>query len=462
MATRLTDAALKRTRVKKGERVELWDSKVDGLHARVSVARGVRKVRWYLRYRVPGVQEGQTRRRRLKLGEYPAVPLADDGDTKGARTLAREALAELAAGVDPRQKREVALREAARARVEAEGATFEALAGDYLGAMRASERHVAETKRQLEKDVYPVIGDSPAGEVDAADVDAVLAAILDRGSETMANRTRSLLVSIFKWAQRHRRWQHLVGANPAEQTERPAKEHPRDRVLSDAEVKRLWLAAEPAEDGEVDLSAGVLSPIVSAAFRLRMLTGQRWTEISSARWEDVSTETVAVNGREVEAVLWTIPRERTKTERNAHVVPLSPQAVEVLEALRPLTEDTGWLFPGRRQGREREGGRVESHVARCSQSFRAWSKRAGMNGKDFIGKDLRRTVATGMARLGVDSDTVAAVLNHAPQTVTQRVYERYDRLSEKRSALAKWGRHVDRLVTGEGAEVVAIHGGKHA
>ncbi len=144
--------------------------------------------------------------------------------------------------------------------------------------------------------------------------------------------------------------------------------------------------------------------------------------------------------------LWTIPRAATKTRRSLHVVPLSSQAVAVLEALRPLTGETGWLFPGRSGG----------HLGRVNRSFRAWVKRAAV--EDFIGKDIRRSVVTGLSRLGVDLEVRAAVANHTIRGVTKSVYDRYGFLPQKRAALDKWGRHVERLVTGETAKVVPIGG----
>lgn len=447
MKTILSEDRVERLSGKVGVKRDVWDATVRGLHVRVTKSSsGLVTKTWRLDYTYAG------KRTIWSLGPWPKLSVEE------AQEKARQAHQMIRDGFDPRAEAERERRERERAAERAGELTFDALAKDYIQRQRdRGIESVNEIERQLEKDVLPSIGSVPAAEVTFEDVDRILAPIVKRGSKIMANRVRALLYSVFRWGLRDRVWQHVLDRNPVEATERPmTTERPRDRVLEDDEVKRLWIAAEPPEDGKVILKSGKLDPIVSAAFRLRLLTGQRWTEIATARWEDIRQETVEVNGRTEKVWTWTIPREKTKTRRNAHVVPLSSQALAVLDTLRPITESTGSIFPGRRRGREREGGEQVTHLGRVNRSFRAWSKAAGV--EDFIGKDIRRTVITGLSRLGVDLEVRQAVANHRPAGVTKQVYDRYDQLAEKLVALQKWGRHVERLVTGELAKVVAIGG----
>lgn len=437
MRTTLSDDRVKRLAGQTGAKRDVWerDTKVAGLHVRVTKAKnGAVSKRWRFLYTVGG------KRKVWSLGAWPEL----DTDTAKERARAyRQAVIE---GRDPKLEHEAKIAARQAKRLQVERRTLVSLAAAHVRYQRRKglePTSIREEIRQLRREVFPVVEKStPAAEVTPEQIDAVVARIVRRGSKVMADRVRSTLLSVYKWGRRDRVWRHVLPTNPVEAVERPLKKNerrPRERVLTDNEVRALWLAAEPAEGGKADLPAGILHPVIGAAFRLRLLTGQRWTEITKSRWEDVRQE--VVGDKTVWA--WTIPREHTKSRERTHVVPLSPHALAVLEAARPLTEESGWIFPALRG---------DGHLGTVNRSFRVWSKRAGV--EDFIGKDVRRTVITGMSRLGVGLEVREAVANHASRGVTKRVYDRYDLLAEKRAALEKWGRHVETLVTGETAKVV--------
>ena len=135
-----------------------------------------------------------------------------------------------------------------------------------------------------------------------------------------ANRLFQLVRAAFRWAVR----EGFLESSPADGLMRPRPERSRERFLSDGEIKALWSGLE------------TLSPVVAAAIRTLLLTGQRRTETLRMRWVDVNL---------AEGV-WTIPGEFRKGGRT-HVVPLSPLVVEMLEALRPSTGAAQWVFAGR-------------------------------------------------------------------------------------------------------------------
>lgn len=414
---------------------QVTDKRVPGLAVRI-LPSGVRT--WRFQYRSPELTvDGRKRLRSTSLGEFKPGR-ADHVGLAAARAGAGAMRKQIAEGVDP-------VEQLRRDRLEAErrrASTFGKLAEEFLTEYATGYRDGgAGAKSALENDVLPSWRDRPAEAITEDDV-ARLVRAKARTAPVAANRLRSLLSRVFSWAIEERM---LDAPNPVARVPKAVKEHPRERELSDDEIRALWLASEPGPHGLSDLANDVLAAPVAAAFRLRLLTGQRWTELVRARWENVTDERVEIGGRQQTVTIWTVPRDDTKTQLRTHVVPLSSQALGIIEALRPITERSGWMFPAYRG---------EGHMQSAASSFRAWKRRAGV--EDFIGKDIRRTVVSGMARLGVDYEVRSAVVNHVLPGMTEKAYNRYDKLREKLVALEKWGRHVERLVTDQVADVVRL------
>jgi len=195
--------------------------------------------------------------------------------------------------------------------------------------------------------------------------------------------------------------------------ERPAPERQRERVLDSDELRRLWRVL----DGEDTYTAAI--------FRLQMLTAQRGGEVRSIAWVDV----------DLDAGLWTIPAEKSKNGRS-HRVPLSPPAITILRAL-PRLKDSPWSFPSPRA----TTGRRET-IAKATARIRQAS------GVDFWPHDLRRSVASAMAAMGVSRLTVQKILNHIDRGITA-VYDRHSYLPEMAGALNAWAARLDAIVRGE-------------
>ncbi len=193
-------------------------------------------------------------------------------------------------------------------------------------------------------------------------------------------------------------------------------EKPRERVLAEEEIRTLW----PLFDR--------LQPAVSAAWRLVLLTAQRPGEALAMRWRDLE--------RDSRGWWWNLPAELTKTNR-AHRVPLSPQALAIIEALRPLTGTTEWVLASRADGKRL------TWLSHSSARLRAWS---GL--EHFTPHDLRRTAATWLGRSGVRPDTIDQLLNHAAGRIT-RTYNRAGYDTEKRQAVVLLGGLVEGALAGE-------------
>lgn len=178
--------------------------------------------------------------------------------------------------------------------------------------------------------------------------------------------------------------------------------------------------------------------VVAGAVKLLLLLGIRRSETLNMRWSDVDER----------AQTWTVPGMFRKGGRT-HVVPLPPLALSILKDLRPISGEAPWVFVGKR------GASLASNPARWTEFVR---KAAGL---DFTLHDLRRTCATGCARLGASESTVSRILGHkaiAGTIAVSGIYDRFDRLPEIRSALVAWASYVEALVTGEEkrGEIVAF------
>jgi integrase len=351
---------------------------------------------WFFRYRF-----GKTQRR-VNLGRHPALTLV------AARRAAERLAAEIALGKDPAAERQAA-------RVEAEN-TFEVLAAQYLEARKPHWRPTSygDIARHLNKYARPLHG-SPITSVSQRSIANLLNAIAKESGDTTANRVRASLSALFGWTMRE--GIRLPEGNVAAYTNK-REEKSRERVLTNAELKAIWAAC----DGE----RSDFGPVV----RLLLLTGQRRKEIGLLRWDEVHDEQII------------LPGSRTKNKRS-HVIPLSEPAKAIIAGLEA--------------GRTYVFGRDDTGFQGWGLAKRALDARLS-DVSEWTLHDLRRTVATRMAELGVQPHIIEAVLNHVSghKGGVAGIYNRatYDR--EKREALNLWAEHVTALVEGRKAVVVPM------
>jgi integrase len=386
----LTDRNVMSLAPKPGEaRAEFWDLALPSFGLRITRPtgknkRGIRS--FFVMYRNPA-----GRRRRLTIGSYPAFSLAQ------AREKAREKLRYISESIDPQELPPVE-----------RGLTFADLAAEYL------ERHAKRKKetwrddeRRLRVELLPDWGPRPAREISRRDVILVVDRVADRGAPISANRLRALISTVFNFGI----GRDLVEHNPAHKVPRPGTEHAGDRALSDEEIGKVWSVLDQSDNL---LMAGIL--------KARLLTGQRTREVVRMRWEDLDGD------------VWRIPATFTKNGK-AHEVPLCSLALELLDLLRPLTGPHSWVFASpRKKG------------APIAQIRRFLHEAVQSSGVTFVARDLRRTVATGLARLGISQLTVSKLLNHSVPGVTDRHYDRHTYEAEKRHAVLTWDAHLRTLI----------------
>ncbi len=370
--------------------LDVWDESLTGFGVRIA-ASGLKI--FFLRYRAKGARK----RRRLKLGTFPSVSL------RQARELARKKLSEAALGGDP----------AGRLAEERRAPTFQALAELYLEKHAIHKRSGREDERIIKKELFPHWRQMHAKAIKRPDVFALLDPIAER-APIMSNRVLACARKVFSFGV----VRGLIETNPCHLVPAPAKEQQRNRVLSEQEIREVWR----------DLDVERL--LVSSALRLRLLTSQRGGEVLTLRWQDLNFETA----------WWTIPSERSKNGL-PHRVPLSAQSLRILEELRRESSDPIWVFPSPRGS------------APMGDVHRAVYRVKDRTGVDFVGHDLRRTAASFMTSMGIPRAVVAKILNHVESGVTA-VYDRHSYDPEKRKALELWGRELERIVSGQGADVL--------
>lgn len=399
MGTRkLTTKAVENAKPGKSRR-EVPDGLVPGLYLIVQPS-GAKS--WAIRYRNPAGKP-----RKHTLGRYPQM------DLSAAREAGRAALAAADAGEDPAQAKKL--------KREAKADTFEAVVEAFVE--KHAKRHNRSWQEQaaiLRRHAVPAWRDRPIGQISRRDVLELVEGIHDRGAPYAANRTLATVRKLFAWSMER----DMIGANPAAGVKAPGKEQSRDRVLEDEEIASLWWAFERMNSR----AAGV--------FKLLLLTAQRRTEVATMRWADL----------DLDAATWTVPE--TKNDK-PNVVPLSAPALEVIRA-QPAVESSPYVFPGR--------GDPSKPLNGWGKPKDQASELAGV--QDWRLHDLRRTAASGLARLGTPPHIVEAVLNHSSGTWAgvAGVYQRHRYDTEKRRALDAWAAHVMSVTgkTADSAEVVSI------
>jgi integrase len=364
------------------------------------------------------------RRRRYTLGPFPQLKPAQ------ARRDAAEALERASTGIDLTKEKRTK-----RYQLAPENSTFGALVRDYLelhGEKNLAVSTYAETKRVLESADLASWRRRSIAELERRDVIEVVDRIAKR-AQIQANRTLGRLQALFNWAVEKDR----LAASPAAGIKPPTRELARDRVLDDDELRWFWNAC-----GEIGWPFGPLH-------RLLVLTAQRRSEVAGMRWTELH---LAGNDQ-----CWVIPKERTKSRR-AHEVHLCGAAVDVLRSLPRIGGGLVFTTNGDTavSGFSRAKRRLEALMLEAKQG-------EGGGGKvepiaPWRVHDLRRTAATGMARLNIPPHVLDKVLNHSSGTIrgVAAVYNRFAYLEERRAALEVWGRYVCNVVGPAAANVVEL------
>ena len=335
------------------------------------------------------------------LGNYPKMSLED------AHEAYAKAVKDRSMGYDPGAKA-VEQRQAGR-----EAPTVKFIADEYIRVYAKRHKRSWQTDENLlKRNVLPYWGEHKADAITLRDVGALLEKIYERGAKVPANRTRSCLSKMFNWA----RQSGLVTHNPVTGSAVPHKEEARERTLSESELAKVLKALPETQ----------MAPPIRLAFQFQLLTAARVGEVAGARWSEVD---------EVKAT-WTIPAERSKNKME-HKLPLSPQAMAVLEAAKELRRDSDVVFPSPVNGVEILGTTIAGAVRENLKNFGVAA---------FTPHDLRRTAATQLAEMDYAESLIERVLNHKRKSL-KGVYIRPDYVEKMRGPLDAWGAKLEELRT---------------
>jgi integrase len=360
---------------------------------------------WIFQYSVPdATKKSKHATKRITFGQYPAMPVP------AAREQAEKYHARVRLGGDPQQEKADT-----KARSDE---TFGACLKLYLerrrteGKLRASS--YGEIERHLVKNLAPLHGLHIA-KVDRRAIALELGRLTSR-SPVQANRTRASLVKFLNWCA----GEGFIDSNPATFTNKNPEQE-RARVLSGAELQKIWDALPEGDFGDI--------------IKLLALTGQRRNEIGQLRWDEVDLDRAVI----------TLPGARTKNGRQ-HVIPLAAKARGILTARWERRDPDRTLVFGIGQG-------GFSGWADCKRLLDDKVKLP-----HWVIHDLRRAVATGMNEIGVLPHIVEAVLNHAGghRAGVAGVYNKAVYETEKATALARWDEHLMAAVQGRESNVATL------
>lgn len=384
-----------------------------GLYLEVSPAGSKR---WFWKTYADG-KEG-----RMALGTYPAMGLSDARKARDAAKLHKSE------GRNPVEVRKVQKLRALRP----EGDTFKAVALEWYAkrSPQWSPSHAERSLRQLERDLFPWIGDRPIAQIHAMELLAALHKVEERGAVETADRVLMLARQV---------WDYWLPTTNAQQ--RNITEGLKAR-LTPYRGKTFAAIVDPVRFGDLLRASAVYKggPIVRTALQLAPLLYQRPGNLREMEWAEL----------DLDAALWTIPSakmKRRKTEKeqgDAHAVPLPTQAVALLRSLHPLTGHGRYVFPGER-----------SHERPISDnSVRSALYALGL-GKEQTWHGFRASARTMMVdQLNLDPLAIEANLAHAVKDANGRSYNRTQYLKQRFDQIQQWADYLDKLR--KGADVIEL------
>ena len=394
--------ALTDTAIKKAQPTDKLQKLSDGGGLQLHVVPTGGKL-WRWAYRFEGKQKT------MPLGIYPAISLAQ------ARELHREGVKLLATGVDP-----MAQKKADKvAKAVANENNFEAVAREWWAHWkhaRTSDHHVEQTLRRLVADVFPAIGTRPIAEIEAPELVAMAKEIEKRGAGELAKRSLQVCSMIFRYAIANGK----ASRNPAIDI-RPSD------VLKARKVEnyaRVGAGELPQLLRKIEAYQG--RPTTRLALKLMALTFVRTSELIEARWAEF----------DLDAARWDIPAERMKM-RQPHIVPLSPQAVDILRTLHTVSGGRELVFPG-----ERNHSKPMSNNT-LLKALEIMGYKHTMTGHGFRG-----VASTVLHEHEFDHQHIEAQLAHATRSSTSAAYNHAIYLKQRSEMMAWWGNYIESVGKG--------------
>ncbi|MBA0035485.1 tyrosine-type recombinase/integrase [Pantoea sp. BIGb0393] len=353
---------------------------------------------WRFRYQRPN----SISRTNLSLGSYPALTLAV------ARQMRDQYLSLLAQGIDPQKQQE----EVSEQRQIELDSIFSVVAGGWfqLKSKSVTEDYAKDIWRSLEKDVFPAVGAIPVQQLKARTIVEALEPIKARGALETVRRLVQRINEIMIYAVNT----GLIDANPASGVgmafEKPKKQNM--PTLRPEELPKLMRS----------LVMSNLSIATRCLIEWQLLTLVRPSEATGTEWAEI----------DFDSKLWVIPAERMKAKRE-HVVPLSKQALDILEVMRPLSANRQHVFPSRNDPKQPMN----------SQTANAALKRMGYGGK-LVAHGLRSIASTALNEASFNPDVIESALAHSDKNEVRRAYNRSTYLEKRKEMMSWWGITIEK------------------
>ena len=377
--------------------VIFFDDDMPGFGYRLRLGGGGKVLRWWVvQYRRGGAT------RRFLLGSAAVL------GAEAARAAAKKVLAKVALGEDPQADK--------HARRDKDRLSFRSVIDEYL-ALKAREvrpKTLREITRYLTGPAFKPLHGMPVDKVSRKDVASRLIAIIREHGPIVAAKARAALSTLFMWAMQT----GLIEHNPVIGTIQPKEGKPRERVLSDDELAAIWRACKDDDYGRI--------------VRLLILLGARRQEIGGLLWSELDLD----NGR------WLLSAQRSKNGR-AHTLPLVPMALDLVKDV-PRLASRDHLF----------GARSNDGFTGWDDQKDALDERSGVIGWTL--HDIRRSVATKLADIGVRPHIIEQILNHQSghKAGPAGIYNRSSYEREVRAALALWSDYVRSITEGGERKVI--------
>ncbi len=410
----------------------IWDDELTGFGLKVSPV-GRKTYVYQYRVAVPG-QSASTPARRFTIGKHGPI----------TAELARKEASRLALMVSQKIDPMDAQRESLKAKADAKEAkkihernaselAFDIYADTWLNAYETEKSpprrpsSVRQAKLVVNRYLKPALKDKPMPSITADDLEAIIDGI-DASHIAMRRTVFAYSSVLFKWALKKRK----IAENPLEKITKPDAPESRDRVLSPDELRLVWNASFKFDT------------LFGPFFRLLILAGQRRSEVAGIAWPELD------RGEK----RWTIPADRAKNKK-PHIVHLSAAAIHELDRLAGGDEwpKKGLILTTNKKnpisGISKAKRQIDLEIAKAND---------GKTIPHWRIHDLRRTVATGLQKLGIRFEVTEAVLNHisGSKSGVAGIYQQHDWIDEKRDALDQWAMRVNEICSDKEGKLIAF------
>jgi len=357
---------------------------------------------WLFDYHRPYTKK----RTSLSFGAYPALSLAN---ARSKRDAAKELLAK---DIDPKEYRD----EESRLNEAAHSNTLKHVAAQWLEIKnsKVSANHAEDSWRSLELHIFPTLGKVPIHKITAVKAIETIKPIAAKGSLETVKRLCQRFNEVMVYATNT----GLITANPltgiGKAFQSPIKQHL--PTLSPEQLPTLMKT----------LSIASIKITTRCLIEWQLHTMVRPSEAAGTRWDEI----------DIDSGLWNIPAERMK-KKKSHTVPLSPQCVELLELMKPISSRSEFVFPSDRN--------LKKHTN--AQTANTALKRMGFD-KQLVAHGLRALASTTLNEQGFDADIIEAALAHTGNNEVRNTYNRAEYIQRRTLLMNWWSNHIEQAATG--------------